>query len=190
MELTRLISGALMPECCTNIFARERWLPDEASGICCAQISQHFASSTHPLGAWVWTESTRVSGSNSTHICLQPGEGRGAGERRRQSHGELWRALSGYVFVQLIGKALSSVHFLLQVWLLPSLWRLRDSTNRQQENWRQVKSRRCLDTWLVEIDIFIFKLATHIELITWLVPVKCYIQTHSSPRQPCDNYDY
>ena len=94
MELTRLISGALMPECCTNIFARERWLPDEASGICCAQISQHFASSTHPLGAWVWTESTWVSGSNSTHICLQPGEGRGAGERRRQSHGELWRALS------------------------------------------------------------------------------------------------
>ena len=88
MELTRLISGALMPECCTNISAREGRLPDEASGICCAQISQHFASSTHPLGARVWMESTRVSGSNNTRICLQPSEGRGAGERR-QSRGEL-----------------------------------------------------------------------------------------------------
>ena len=38
--------------------------------------------------------------------------------------------------------------------------------------------------------IFIFKLETHIELITWLVPVKCYIQTHFSPRQPCENYYY
>lgn len=153
-------------------------------------ISQHFASSTHPLGAWVWTESTQVSGSNSTHICLQPGEGRGVGERRRQSHGELWRALPGHVFVQFIGKALSLVRFYYKSDFCPPPRRLRNSTNRQQENWRQVKSRQCLDTWLMEIGIFIFKLATHIELITWLVPVKCYIQTHFSPRQPCENYYY
>lgn len=110
MELTRLISGALMPECCTNIFARERWLPDEASGICCAQISQRTAQAP--------THSVPESGQNqleclaaeSTHIRLQPGEGRG--QEREGSHMASSETLPGvFLFSSLVKLSLQCIYY-------------------------------------------------------------------------------
>lgn len=137
-------------------FAREKMASRWPSAHCCAQISQHFAS--YPPTRCLSLDQNQLECLATVHtfafsLVRQK-------RSRREEKAVTWRAeelFQKYVLFSSLVK-LSLQCILLQVWLLPSLWRLRETAqigNRKLKTGQRV--RNCLDTWLVEIGVFIFR---------------------------------
>lgn len=160
-----------MPKRWADISTRERWFPDEASGIWAhtsicvyyVQISQHFlwAPTLCPELDWVNSESLAVA----VHIfafSLVTEEQQKGREGSHEEKSEFWRFLPACTLFQLVGKVASfTAFFIASLSSPPSIDQPGKATGTMQmgnmEAWGgQGKSRQPLDTRVAEIYVFTF----------------------------------